>query len=137
MTRAVVRYEHGCSGSLVDIDGKRLGLVPGGGRKRFDPGWRETGAGRKRRGRRGFDYRQVAVDDHGRYACVEVLPDDKAPAVAAFLERMTLGFAAVGVRVQRVLTDNAMSYSSRALDHCYNHARPHTALAMRPPVSRL
>jgi transposase InsO family protein len=114
-TRAIQRYERERPGELVHLDIKRLGKIPDGGGKRFDPGWRETGAGKNRRaaGRRGHDFLHVAIDDHSRYAYVEALPDDKGVTAAAFLMRSVLAFAAVGVSVERVLTDNGGCYRSQ------------------------
>jgi transposase InsO family protein len=114
-TRAVQRYERERPGELVHFDVKKLGKIPDGGGKRFfDPGWAETGAGMNRpgRSRRGHDYLHVAVDDHSRYAYVEALPDEKGPTAAAFLMRSVLAFAAVGVNVERVLSDNGGCYRS-------------------------
>lgn len=114
-TRAVIRYERERPGELVHLDVKRLGRVPDGGGKRFDPGFAENGAGRGRRGpKQGHDYVHVAVDDHSRFAYLEALPDEKAHTTAGFLERMLAAFAAQGIAVERVLTDNARCYSSGA-----------------------
>jgi len=112
-TRATIRYEREYPGELVHLDVKKLGRIPDGGGKRFEPGWAETGSGHQRPGRRGHDYVHVAVDDRSRYAYVEVLSDETGDTTAGFLERMTLAFAARGVRVERVLTDNAKCYGSR------------------------
>jgi len=112
-TRAVQRYERERPGELVHFDIKKLGKIPDGGGKRFfDPGWAETGAGMNRPGRskRGYDFLHVAVDDHSRYAYVEALPDEKGPTAAAFLMRSVLAFAAVGINVERVLSDNGGCY---------------------------
>lgn len=109
-TRAVIRYERGRPGELVHLDVKKLGRIPDGGGKRFDPGWAETGAGRHRPGKRGFQYLHVAVDDHSRFAYAEVLPDERGETTARFLEQAVLAFAQVGVRIERVLTDNALNY---------------------------
>jgi transposase InsO family protein len=79
--------------------------VPDGG------GWRVHGRSEQVRGRgNGFDYVHVAVDDHTRLAYAEVLPDEKTLTCAAFLTRAAAWFAARGVTVRRVLTDNAKSY---------------------------
>ncbi len=56
----------------------------------------------------------VAIDDHSRFACVEVLPDKQGATTAGFLIRMVQAFAQVGVRVQRVLSDNGGNYRSFA-----------------------
>lgn len=114
-TRAIQRYERERPGELVHFDVKKLGKIPDGGGKRFfDPGWAETGAGMNRpgRSRRGHDYLHVAVDDHSRYAYVEALSDEKGPTAAAFLMRSVLAFAVVGINVERVLSDNGGCYRS-------------------------
>ena len=115
-TRAIQRYERERPGELIHFDVKKLGKIPDGGGKRFlDAGWAETGAGRssRGRGRRGYDYLHVAVDDHSRYAYVEALPDEKGPTAAAFLLRSVIAFAAVGINVERVLSDNGGCYRSQ------------------------
>jgi transposase InsO family protein len=109
-TRAVIRYERQRPGELVHLDVKKLGRIPDGGGKRFDPGFAETGSGRKRPGKRGFQFAHIAIDDHSRYAYAEVLPDERGETSAGFLGRAVLAFAQAGIRVERVLTDNALNY---------------------------
>ncbi len=110
-TRSVIRYEKGRPGELVHLDVKKLGRVPDGGGKRFDPGFAETGIGRHRPGRRrGHDALHVAVDDHSRVAYVEALPDERGETTAGFLQRAVLAFAQEGVRVEAILTDNGGNY---------------------------
>lgn len=110
-TREVIRYERERPGELVHLDVKKLGRIPEGGGKRFDPGFLESGAGRHRPGpKRGHDYVHVAVDDHSRYAYAEALPDEKGTTTAGFLSRAVLAFASVGISIERVLTDNALNY---------------------------
>lgn len=113
-TRAVIRYERAYPGALIHLDVKRLGRIPEGGGRRFDPGFAETGGtGRKRPGpKRGHDFIHVAVDDHSRFVYAESLPDEKAGTTAGFLERTIFAPAERGVTVERVLTDNARRYSS-------------------------
>ena len=80
-----VRYERERPGELVHMDVKKLGRIPDGG------GWRAHGRGdrpdRDRKARVGYDYVHSLVDDHSRLAYSEVLPDEKGPTCAAFLER--------------------------------------------------
>ena len=109
-TRAVIRYERGRPGELVHLDVKKLGRIPDGGGKRFDPGFAETGIGRHRPGKRGFQCLHVAVDDHSRFAYAEVMPDERGETTARFLEHTVLAFAQAGIRIERVLTDNAVNY---------------------------
>ena len=111
-TRTVIRYEREQPGELIHLDVKKLGRIPEGGGKHFDPGFKETGIGRHRPGKRGFEYVHVAVDDHSRFAYAEVLPDERGGTTAGFLQRTILAFAQAGIRVQRVLTDNGGNYRS-------------------------
>lgn len=130
-TREVIRYERERPGELVHLDVKKLGRIPEGGGKRFDPGFAENGAGRHRPGpKRGHDFIHVAVDDHSRYAYAEALADEKGETTAGFLGRAVLAFASVGIAVERVLTDNAKNYRASqafiAVADAHGIARRHT-----------
>ena len=101
------RYQRERPGEMIHIDIKKLG--------RFDrPGHRVTGTrtGCRTRGA-GWDFVHVAVDDATRLAYVEVLPDEKKETATAFLARALAWFAARGIRVERVMTDNGSCYRSR------------------------
>ena len=106
VSRQAVRYEHPAPGDLLHLDVKKLGRIPEGG------GHRVHGRSAATPRTRGLDYLHVAVDDHSRYAYVEALPDERGPSCAAFLERALAHFGRRGVRVRRVLTDNAKNYTS-------------------------
>ena len=58
----------------------------------------------------GYDYLHAAVDDHSRVAYVEVHPDERGETCARFLARACAFYAEEGVKVQAVMTDNAMNY---------------------------
>ena len=99
------RYEYDRPGGLVHVDVKKLGRIPDGG------GWRAHGRSEAVRGRgSGYDFVHSAVDDHSRLAYSEALEDERADTCAAFLARALAFFAAHGVVVQRVMTDNALAY---------------------------
>jgi transposase InsO family protein len=106
--RVIRRYERERPGELLHVDVKKLGRIPDGG------GWRALGRGPttsdRKRHRLGYDYLHVAVDDHSRVAYVEVHPDERAPTAAAFIARAGAHFAERGVRIERVMTDNAWCY---------------------------
>ncbi|WP_029391881.1 IS481 family transposase, partial [Streptomyces xiaopingdaonensis] len=106
----VRRYERERPGELVHIDVKKLGRIPdGGGHKTLG---RAAGTANKdRRNGTGYACLHTALDDHSRLAYTEDLPDEKAATCADFLTRATAWFAARGVAVERVLTDNAWSYT--------------------------
>ena len=54
----------------------------------------------------------MAVDDASRLAYVEILPDERRQPVTGFLVRALAG-SDLGVRVERVMTDNGSGYVSR------------------------
>jgi transposase InsO family protein len=98
------RYEHEHPGDLVHVDVKKLGRIPPGG------GWRVHGRLGHNHTGVGYDYIHSAVDDHSRLAYSEVCCDERGPTAAAFWTRAIVFFAAHGIVVQRVLTDNAWAY---------------------------
>ncbi|MFJ3170651.1 IS481 family transposase [Streptomyces roseus] len=118
--RIIRRYERARPGELVHLDIKKLGNIPDGG------GWRVVGrtAGDRNRqattGQRksstpviGYSYIHSAVDDHSRLAYSEVLANERQETAAGFWQRANAFFAAHGITVQRVLTDNGSCYKSR------------------------
>ena len=112
---------------------KKLGRIPEGGGKRIAPGFAETRSGPRSRRSLGLEYLHVAVDDHSRYAYVAVLPDERAASCAAFREQALAAFRRRGVRVRRVLADNAKAYTvarsflgaAAAADVRLSHTRPY------------
>ena len=58
----------------------------------------------------GYDYLHVAIDDHSRYAYVEVHPDERGATCAGFLVRAAQHLGELGVRIERVMTDQARNY---------------------------
>lgn len=107
-------YERERPGELIHLDIKKLGRIPDGGGKRFDPAWKEAKTARHTSRGGGHDYLHVAVDDHSLHAYDEALPDEKGVTAADFLVRASLTFAQVGITVERVITDNGGCYRSRA-----------------------
>jgi transposase InsO family protein len=104
--RLVRRYEWPSPGDLGHLDVKKLGRIrPGGGHRVHG---RAGHADRKLR--MGYDYIHSLVDDHSRLAYSEVLNDERGPTCAAFLRRAAGFFARYGVRLQRVMTDNAFAF---------------------------
>ncbi len=111
--REVCRYEWPCPGDLLHMDVKRY------------PRFRRPGGaviGDRRRttaemhARPGYDCFHAIVDDHSRLAYGELLADEKAATVVAFVERALAWFADHDITVQRVMTDGAMTYRrNRAL----------------------
>jgi transposase InsO family protein len=105
----VVRYCWPHAGDLLHLDTKKLGRIAPGG------GWHFVGRSAKTRHRGlGWNVVHVAVDDATRLAYAEELPDELGTTAAAFLERALAFYAARGIEVQRLLTDNGGPYLSRA-----------------------
>jgi transposase InsO family protein len=102
----VIRYQRARPGELVHLDVKKLGRIPDGG------GHRVHGRAKAARGRGiGYDYVHSAVDDRSRVAFSQLLDDETAPTCARFLVEAAGFFADQGVRIERVLTDNAKAYT--------------------------
>src|SRR5205807_5401720 len=103
-------YEWPCPGDLLHMDVSRYARF-------LRPGHRVTGD-RSQRSRRwmrpetrvGYDYAHAIVDDHSRLAYVDLLEDEKAATVTAFVERALTWFDRHDVTARRLMTDNAFSY---------------------------
>ena len=106
----VQRYEWPCPGDLLHVDIKQLGRIAG-------VGHRIHGDRRARVEGIGWEYVHVAIDDHSRVAYVEVLADQLGTSCAAFLQRALAWFAARGVTVRRVMSDNGSGFVSRVFRH--------------------
>jgi transposase InsO family protein len=102
------RYQWPCPGDLLHMDTKRYA--------RFErPGHAVTGDRRKssaeKRAGWGYQFAHAIVDDCSRLAYVELHDDELAATVTGFVGRALEWFAAQGIRVRRVMTDNAWSYT--------------------------
>jgi transposase InsO family protein len=121
------RYEHDRPGSLIHIDVKKLGRIPDGG------GWRAHGRSEKVRGRGiGYDYVHTVIDDHSRLAYAEIHDDEKGATAAGVLERAIAFYAALGVNVERVISDNAFAYRHSAAFRTVIHAHGIVQKFIRP-----
>ena len=95
----VVRYERERPGELIHLDIETLGRIDG-------IGHRITGERAGRRRGAGREVLHVAVDDASRLAYTALLPDERQESAARFLGDALAFFAAHGVAVERVMTDN-------------------------------
>jgi transposase InsO family protein len=122
------RYEHACPGDLLHLDIKKLG--------RFAcVGHRIHGQRRKHLPNGGWEYVHVAIDDHSRIAFSQVQANEKGVSAAAFLQAALSWYAQLGIRVQRVLTDNGPCYQSREFRAvCQQHGIKH--IRTRPYTPR-
>jgi transposase InsO family protein len=102
------RYERAAPGEIVHIDIKKLG--------KFNRiGHRITGdrTGQSNARGVGWEYVHLAIDDHSRLAYSEILPDEKRTSCLRFLFNALRYFRSLGVKVERVMTDNGSSFRSR------------------------
>lgn len=105
LPRRIVRYERARPGELVHLDVKKLGRIGRvGHRIHGDKTTRVRGIG--------WEYVHVAIDDHSRLAYAEVLADETGATAAGFLARAVAWYAALGIVVERLLTDNGGCYRS-------------------------
>lgn len=117
------RYEHPHPGSMIHVDVKKLGNIPNGG------GWRSVGRvqgnrnrqqmrgikprGAHRNPRMGHAFVHTVIDDYSRVAYAEIHDDETGATAVGVLRRATAWFAAHGVTVERVLSDNGSAYRSK------------------------
>jgi transposase InsO family protein len=122
-----VRYEHSRPGELLHIDVKKLGRIT-------RPGHRVTGdrSDRRDQGKKGWEYVHIAIDDYTRLAYAEVLNDETAVTIIAFLRRAVAFYQRYGIRIERLLTDNGSGYRStihtvacKALGIRHSRTRPY------------
>ena len=107
----VVRYERERPGELLHIDIKKLG-------KFNRVGHRVTGDRHGQSSVRGigWEFVHVAVDDHSRIAFSQVLESEKKEDAIAFLKAAVAWFKRLGIRIERVMTDNGSCYRSKAFN---------------------
>ena len=102
----IVRYERASPGELLHIDTKRLGGIDG-------VGHRISGMRQHRARGIGWDALHLAIDDHSRvsFACIKA--DERGTSCTQFLRQALAYYAGLGVRIERVMTDNGCGYVSR------------------------
>jgi transposase InsO family protein len=125
------RYEHDRPGAMLHVDVKKYGNIPDGGGWRYvgraqgdrnrEATARRTGARTPRRAPRvGTAFVHTVIDDHSRVAYAEIRDDETAATAIDVLRNAVTWFAARGVTVQRVLSDNGSAYKSHAWrDACH------------------
>jgi transposase InsO family protein len=102
----VQRYERATPGELVHLDIKKLGRFRRvGHRIHGDHGRRSRGSGN--------ECLHIAIDDRTRLAYAALFPDETAASATAFLALAHRWFAARGVAMRALLTDNGSAYRGR------------------------
>lgn len=101
----VIRYERAAPGELLHIDTKRLGRIQG-------IGHRITGDRTTRNRGIGWDAVHLAIDDHSRVSFAAIKPDETAASCVQFLREAVAWYAGMGVKIERVMTDNGTGYKN-------------------------
>ena len=111
----VIRYEHPRPGDLIHVDIKKLGRI-------LKPGHRVTGDRRgQAKGKAGWQYLFVAIDDHSRLGFAAVYSDETADSAIAFLDELVRFYDLHGISAKRVLTDNGSCFKRRWAHACAEH----------------
>ena len=101
----VVRYERANAGELLHLDTKKLMHIDG-------IGHRITGDRRTTKRGIGWQMVHLAIDDHSRVSFARVLTDEKSLSCVQFLREAVAYYASLGVRIERVMTDNGTGYKN-------------------------
>lgn len=100
------RYEYAQPGQLLHLDIKKLA--------RFrQPGHRMTDDRTVNSRGIGWEYVHLAIDDHSRVAFGSIEPDERGISACRALMQAVRYYRSLGVRFERVLTDNGACYRSR------------------------
>jgi len=105
----VRRYERENPGELIHIDIKKLGRIGSVGHRITG---RYPGVVNRHHGI-GWEFVHVCIDDASRVAFVQVMANQRKKSAVAFLEAAVAYFAKLGVRIERVMTDNGSCYRSK------------------------
>jgi transposase InsO family protein len=105
----VRRYEHARPGEMIHIDIKKLG-------KFNHTGHRITGDRKGQSSHRGagWEFVHVSIDDHSRIAFAKIMFDEKKRSAIIFLKAALAYYESLGIKVERVMTDNGSCYKSFA-----------------------
>lgn len=102
----IQRYERDTPGELLHMDTKKLGRI-------VRPSHRVTGNRRDSVEGAGWEFAHVAIDDHSRAGFVQMYADERKDSAVAFLKAAVAHYAALGVKIKRLLTDNGPAYRSQ------------------------
>lgn len=105
----VRRYERERPGELIHIDIKKLG-------KFNRVGHRITGDRKGQSNSRGvgWEFVHVCIDDASRIAFSKVMKNERQGCAIAFLKAAVAYYQSLGIRIERVMTDNGSCYKAFA-----------------------
>jgi len=109
----VRRYEREHPGEMIHLDIKKLGRIDGVGHR--ITGDRRGQSNRRSRGEGlGWEFVHVAIDDASRIAFAKVMTSERKRSATAFLKAALAYYDSLGIKVERVMTDNGSCYKSFA-----------------------
>ena len=103
------RYARDHPGEMIHLDIKKLGRIKG-------IGHRITGdrTGQSNNRGVGWEFVHVAIDDASRIAFAKVMTSERRRSATAFLKAALAYYESLGIKVERVMTDNGSCYKSFA-----------------------
>jgi len=107
------RYERERPGELIHIDIKKLGKFNRIGH-RITGDRHGSSNQRSRHPGPGWEYVHVCIDDASRIAFSQVMKNERKGCAVAFLRAAVAYYVSLGVKVERVMTDNGACYKSFA-----------------------
>jgi transposase InsO family protein len=105
----VRRYEREKAGELIHLDIKKLGRIGSVGHRITG---RQSGVVNRHLGI-GWEFVHVCIDDASRVAFVQIMANQRKESAVAFLQAAVAYYAKLGVRIERVMTDNGSCYRSK------------------------
>jgi transposase InsO family protein len=113
------RYERQHPGELIHIDIKKLGRFERVGHRITGDRTRQSNRRGTKRGGTGWEFVHVCIDDASRVGFSQIKADETANSAVPFLSAAIAYYASLGVKVQRVMTDNGACYKAFAFrDAC-------------------
>jgi len=104
----VRRYEREHPGELIHFDIKKLARIERVGHRITGDRQRDHTRGA------GWEFLHVAIDDASRIAFAQLLPDQRHHSALRFLKAALSYFGSLGIRAQRIMTDNGSCYIAHA-----------------------
>jgi transposase InsO family protein len=109
----VRRYERERPGEMIHLDIKKLGRIDGIGHR--ITGDRKGQSNLRARGKgSGWEFVHVAIDDASRIAFAKMMTSERKRSATAFLKAALTYYESLGIKVERVMTDNGSCYKSFA-----------------------
>jgi transposase InsO family protein len=109
----VRRYERHRPGEMIHLDIKKLGRINGIGHRITGDRTRQSNLRSRGKGP-GWEFVHVAIDDASRVAFAKVMNSERRRSATAFLKAALAYYESLGIKVERVMTDNGSCYKSFA-----------------------